>query len=141
MAARLVVVRDGATLEDDEARALRTQRAHQGGELRGRVCAPNGSTWLANASVCVDTSMGPICGQTDANGRFSLAGVPVGTYTVHVAAGSFTTDFPGVQVRGDEITDETKRRGKQFVSAHDGLPALPQATSARTGPPQSHPNR
>ena len=36
---------------------------------------------------------------------------------------------------GDNITEETKRRWKHFVSAHDGLPALEQARSARTGAP------
>ena len=36
---------------------------------------------------------------------------------------------------GDNITEETKRRWKHFVSAHDGLPALEQAKSARTGAP------
>jgi hypothetical protein len=36
---------------------------------------------------------------------------------------------------GDEITTETKRQWKLFVSAHNGMPALVQATSARTGPP------
>ena len=36
---------------------------------------------------------------------------------------------------GDNITDETKRRWKRFVSAHDGKPALELAKSARTGPP------
>ena len=36
---------------------------------------------------------------------------------------------------GDNITDATKRLWRHFVSAHDGLPALEQAKSARTGAP------
>ena len=36
---------------------------------------------------------------------------------------------------GDNITEETKRRWKHFVSAHNGLPALEQAKSASTGVP------
>ncbi|MBI5497959.1 MAG: carboxypeptidase regulatory-like domain-containing protein [Deltaproteobacteria bacterium] len=74
------------------------------GEIQGRICAPNGTTWLANARVWVDTSNGTIETQTDSNGRFTLLNVPPGTYVVHVAAGTFTTDYPNVEVRANEIT-------------------------------------
>lgn len=76
------------------------------GEIHGRVCAPNGTTWLANARVWVDIpSGGEVETQTAADGRFVLAGVPPGIYTLHVAAGSFTVDIPNVEVRPNEITD------------------------------------
>ncbi|MEW5849784.1 MAG: carboxypeptidase-like regulatory domain-containing protein [Myxococcota bacterium] len=76
------------------------------GEIRGRICAPNGTTWLANARVWVDLPTGGVVEtQTDPDGRFVLTGVPEGIYTVHVAAGSFTTDIPNVQVRPNEITE------------------------------------
>jgi len=74
------------------------------GEIHGRMCAPNGTTWLANARVWVDTASGAIETQTDSQGRFALQGVPEGTYVVHVQAGSFTTDIPNVVVVGNEIT-------------------------------------
>ncbi|MEW5847588.1 MAG: carboxypeptidase-like regulatory domain-containing protein [Myxococcota bacterium] len=75
------------------------------GEVRGRICAPNGTTWLANARVWVELADGGVIeSQTDPEGRFTLTGVPVGTYTVNVAAGSFTTTIPGVEVRENEIT-------------------------------------
>ncbi len=75
------------------------------GEIRGRICAPNGTTWLANARVWVDTPQGTVETQTDANGRFVLTNVPPGTYTVNVLAGSFQTQFPNVVVRSNEITE------------------------------------
>jgi hypothetical protein len=75
------------------------------GTIEGRLCAPNGTTWLANARVWVTVpGGGTVETMTDSEGRFTLSNVPVGTYTVHVQAGSFTTDFPGVVVRENEIT-------------------------------------
>ncbi|MEW5847768.1 MAG: carboxypeptidase-like regulatory domain-containing protein [Myxococcota bacterium] len=76
------------------------------GDITGRICAPNGTTWLANARVWVDlTAGGTSETQTDPEGRFTLTAIPVGLYTVHVAAGSFTTEIPDVRVREDLVTE------------------------------------
>jgi hypothetical protein len=62
------------------------------GAVAGRVCAPDGETWLFDASVFVDlVGGGRVETKTDVDGRYLLMGVPVGTQTVHVEKGSFSS--------------------------------------------------
>lgn len=64
------------------------------GSVDGRVCAPDGTTWLADATVSVDRGDGTTAQDTtDADGRYHLEGVPAGTQTVTVTKGSFSTSF------------------------------------------------
>jgi hypothetical protein len=61
------------------------------GDVQGRICAPDGETWVMGATVYVDTEWGRLETTTDQDGYFKLEGVPVGTQTVEVEKGSFTT--------------------------------------------------
>ncbi len=72
----------------------------QCGNVTGRVCSPGQEIWIGGAEVCV----GSKCTISDPDGYFTLSCVPVGNQTVHIAAGSFTTDVP-VVVKNRETTD------------------------------------
>lgn len=72
----------------------------QCGNITGRVCSPGQEIWIGGAEVCV----GSKCTISDPDGYFTLSCVPVGNQTVHIAAGSFTTDVP-VVVKNRETTD------------------------------------
>ncbi len=74
------------------------------GGITGRICAPNGSTWVAGAMVSVEHAYGASATFTDGDGWFTLEGLPVGTHTVHVTKGSFSTSFV-MEVFANEITE------------------------------------
>ena len=64
------------------------------GAVAGRVCAPDGETWLSGAEVFVVLENGTrVAAVTDGNGAYTLSGVPVGRHTVHVVKGSFSSEF------------------------------------------------
>ncbi len=64
----------------------------QSGSVSGRVCAPDGETWLAQADVYVELAGGArVQTSTDGDGAYTLDGVPVGQQTVHIVKGSFST--------------------------------------------------
>ena len=76
------------------------------GSIHGRVCDPSQNLWLVGADVYVDVDRdgdGTIDDRqetyTDAQGRYSLEGIPVGEHMVHIEKGSFSAsvlvDFPG----------------------------------------------
>lgn len=70
------------------------------GNVTGRVCSPGQEIWIGGAKVCV----GSKCTISDPDGYFTLSCVPIGNQTVHIEAGSFTTDVP-VVVKNRETTD------------------------------------
>jgi hypothetical protein len=74
------------------------------GGLAGRICTPNGNSWVANARVWVE--VGGVVYETysDADGYFTLTGVPTGIHTVYVEKGSFSTSFE-VEVVKDVVTE------------------------------------
>lgn len=70
------------------------------GMLEGRICDPSGGGWVVGAAVWISLDYNGdgveddrIDGETDADGHFLLSGVPMGTHTVYVEKGSFTTTF------------------------------------------------
>ncbi|HEY1101599.1 MAG TPA: carboxypeptidase-like regulatory domain-containing protein, partial [Myxococcota bacterium] len=76
----------------------------EAGTVAGRVCAPDGETWLSGAEVYVELADGTrVAVTTDADGRYTLINVPVGRQTVHVVKGSFTSNFQ-VDVYEDQTT-------------------------------------
>ena len=81
--------------------------------VKGRICDPSGGSWVAGALVwvSVDENQDGTADYrretlTDADGRFTLTGLPPGTHTVHVEKGSFTHEFD-VTLQGGmyEMTD------------------------------------
>lgn len=68
--------------------------------VTGRICDPSGGDWVVGALVYIDADVdGDGTGDvyvedtTDVDGRFTLTGVPTGTWTVYVEKGSFTASF------------------------------------------------
>lgn len=75
------------------------------GSIEGRVCAPDGQTWLSDASVFVIRADGTRAEATsDTEGRYTLSGVPAGEQTVIVQKGSFSTSFTVTVVEGQTTT-------------------------------------
>ena len=71
------------------------------GSVEGRVCAPDGVTWLSAADASVTRSDGSRVGdQTDVDGRFRIDSVPVGDQVVNIVKGSFTSSIPVTIVSG-----------------------------------------
>jgi hypothetical protein len=74
------------------------------GTIDGRVCAPDGTTWLADADIYVVLPDGSrVETTTDMDGNYSLQGVPEGTQVLYIVKGSFTTTVE-VEVVDGEIT-------------------------------------
>lgn len=62
------------------------------GAVSGRVCAPDGTTWLGGAIVSAETEDGRVETSTDENGYYTLEGVPVGDdVAITIRKGSFET--------------------------------------------------
>ena len=99
------------------------------GAVSGRVCSPDGGTWLvdATASITPDGD-GPISDRTDVDGRYLLEDVPAGEQLLVIEKGSFRTELAvvipagGVLALDDEAdcaleTDDVRIavvRGSQF---------------------------
>ncbi len=79
------------------------------GGVRGRVCSPDGGTWLVDASATI-TPEGdsPIVDHTDVDGRYLLEDVPAGEQVLVIEKGSFRTELPVVIPAGAilEIAEE-----------------------------------
>lgn len=60
------------------------------GDVQGRICAPDGETWVQGAVVYVDTEWGRLSTTTDVDGFFKLEGVPVGAQEVLIEKGSYS---------------------------------------------------
>lgn len=65
----------------------------ESGNVEGRVCASDGTTWLSEATVYVENAAGERIAQdtTDTNGAYTLTGVPAGPQVVHIEKGSFSS--------------------------------------------------
>lgn len=70
------------------------------GSLSGRICNPSGDGWIVGAQVSVSIDFDGdgvedvrLQDMTDADGRYTLEGVPMGTWTVYVTKGSYSTEF------------------------------------------------
>lgn len=61
------------------------------GAVSGRVCGPDGVTWLAVASVWIEPEgEARLSSTSDGDGRFRLDGVPAGPQVLHIEKGSFS---------------------------------------------------
>jgi hypothetical protein len=76
------------------------------GSVEGRVCAPDGTTWLSEATVYVEDAAGARIAQdtTDTNGAYTLTGVPAGPQIVHIEKGSFSSTVDVVVPEGGVYT-------------------------------------
>ena len=62
------------------------------GAVAGRVCGPDGVTWLALATVWVEPEgQDRLTATSDGEGHFRLDGVPAGAQTLHIEKGSFSS--------------------------------------------------
>ncbi len=100
-----VTVADGGTFNLDTPASCEAPPPPAGsGTVEGRVCAPDGETWLADATVYVERADGTRAQtSTDADGHYTLTGVPEGSQTVLVTKGSFSSSIP-VTVTADQTT-------------------------------------
>src|SRR5581483_6863157 len=68
------------------------------------VCASDGQSWLAGATVSCTRPDGTVAQTTtDGNGHYTLTGVPSGQQTIDITKGSFSTSIT-VNVVADQTT-------------------------------------
>lgn len=86
------VLEDGDVLIATDASCEAPEPPAGSGSVDGRVCAPDGTTWLSDATVFVEDADGNRIAQdsTDSEGRYTLVGVPPGAQVVHITKGSFS---------------------------------------------------
>jgi hypothetical protein len=73
------------------------------GDLRGRVCAPDGETWLSGAIVWVEVGGSRYETETGADGTWYLGEVPSGTHELHIEKGSFSTTIEVEVIDGQVV--------------------------------------
>lgn len=85
------------------------------GSVTGRVCDPSGGLWIVGATVTLSADLDGdgvadvvITTTTDADGYYTLTGVPDGTWTVRVEKGSFWTEFEVTVAGGNTETAEAE---------------------------------
>lgn len=75
------------------------------GAVQGRVCSPDGGTWLVDATASIALSPSEvITDQTDVDGRYLLEHVPSGPQTLVIEKGSFRSERPVVVPAGGVLT-------------------------------------
>ena len=105
------------------------------GAIQGRVCNTNGGDWVVGADVYISVDSDGdgsedyrIETTTDADGYFTLEDVPMGTHTVYVEKGSFSTSFdvmvdePGtVTIAEEECLDATDVEIAVITGSYDSI--------------------
>ena len=79
------------------------------GDVQGRICAPDGETWVQGAVVYIDTEWGRLSTTTDVDGYFKLEDVPVGNHEIQIEKGSFSASVEVVIAENELLqlaTDE-----------------------------------
>lgn len=74
------------------------------GGVRGRICAPDGTSWVSGATIQITHAEGLSETLTNGDGWFLLEGVPAGTYDLTVTKGSFSTVIE-VVIQAAQVTD------------------------------------
>jgi hypothetical protein len=125
---------DTALLQDDTASATPVDPSETAA-IQGRVCNTNGGDWVVGADVyiIIDSDGDGIEDyrietSTDGDGFFTLEDVPMGTHTVYVEKGSFSTQFevlvdePGaVELADEECLDATDVEIAVITGAYDSI--------------------
>lgn len=75
------------------------------GGARGRVCAPNGTTWVSGAQVTILTPTGAFQTTSNGDGWWQIDGIGPGTYGVVVNKGSFELSY-NIEILEGEVTSE-----------------------------------
>lgn len=93
------------------------------GVLHGIVCSPSDQVFVSGASVWIDTvdcEGNPVHveGTSDADGKYTLTGVPSGQQEVHVASGDYENNYP-VIIEAGGTTDITSLGYKACPQAFD----------------------
>ncbi len=108
----VVVIADDVVTVDIGGACARPAPGSFGG-LRGRVCSPDGGTWLVDATASItpaNAGVGeaPIADQTDVDGRYLLEVVPAGPQRLVIEKGSFRRDIDVVIPAGGvlELDDD-----------------------------------
>ncbi len=94
---------DGVEAEDDlpgDTGSYEDVTPGETGIVQGRICDPSGEGWVVGADVWIALDYNGdgveddrTTAVTDADGNFTLSGVPLGTHTILVEKGSFTATF------------------------------------------------
>ena len=82
-----VSVKAGATVSNVDA-AL-----EPGGKITGTVTDAVGKAAIAEASVCASSSSALRCATTNANGEYTITGLPSGEYTVKYSASTYASQY------------------------------------------------
>ncbi|MCB9670365.1 MAG: carboxypeptidase regulatory-like domain-containing protein [Alphaproteobacteria bacterium] len=93
------------------------------GSARGRVCAPNGTTWVAGAEISVLTPSGAYTATSNGDGWWQVDGLPPGTYGVVVTKGSFYLQYNVTILDGqvtETIYDECLSQGDLTIAVVTG---------------------
>ena len=85
------------------------------GSVTGRICDPSGGLWIVGATVTLTADLNgdgttdvEITTTTDADGYYTLTGVPDGTWLVRVEKGSFSVEFEVTVAGGNTETAEAE---------------------------------
>lgn len=73
------------------------------GHVQGRICGPDGESWVGGADVWIEQPTEVVRAMTDVEGKFALLGVSPGIHLVRVQKGSFKLEFQ-VEVFADRTT-------------------------------------
>lgn len=95
----------------------------QVGSARGRVCAPNGTTWVAGADVTVLTPAGPFQTVSNGDGWWQVDGLEPGEYGVVITKGSFYLTYNVTIEDGvvtEQVFDECLVQGDLTIAVVDG---------------------
>jgi hypothetical protein len=90
------------------------------GSARGRICAPNGTTWVSGANVTILTPSGGYEATSNGDGWWQIDGLPPGEYGVVITKGSFYLTYNIVIEDGvvtEQVFDECLVQGDLSIAA------------------------
>lgn len=93
------------------------------GSARGRICAPNGTTWVAGADISILTPNGAFQTTSNGDGWWQIDGLDPGTYGVVVTKGSFYLTYNVTIEDGvvsEQVYDECLVQGNLQIAVVTG---------------------